>query len=892
MPAAVRSICLVVALSLACVALSVAGQEHDEHLGGAFIPHTEMQPPGTVVHHQMISPGEQHTVANAEQEHAEEEDNRQHEYNPDHSLNAVEMKTMAHHAGIWAAHAPEGGSLHMVCHPDDGFIHVLDSSFGQGQGTFDPKTGIIHKGDCHTHFDMTASGCQGAAQCEIIANVHAAGDVDPCPMTFKRGVVTYTCTHDEIPAHVPSTDHIPVEPFELHHFINPPSTTHFGLNLPFPSHNQFFRNFWQRQIASSFPFPDGQECEADAHRLCGGILKNCVGDFGCTSQCITDHIPNLSEGCKAKHPCYPDIDRFCNNVQGGPRNVMNCLQSNAHQLSHECTSLHPCILEAKCQEIDYDDAIIQPRRPVVQAIPLYMQMLQSARQHGHDPSTPLPFSHLILPSLVRDMEHAAKIKEHEERVGVAHDAAPVAHDAHAAAPAAPSHSSSDPEIHPDHPDSVATQHVGTFDSDDSDEDLPNEEDAGFDKTTLGTGHFTHIVLADHTDHGLDVDTRGDQPADGYPVALWSVNHQHHQLFDLNHFGQIFWIHAGQDHAHYCLAAHPTQPHQVVSELCAHESPDGHQLDVEARAQVWKYENGQIHHLASGRCVQVEGVDMGVQKGQTLSLVDCATHQPSQQFSWESGHMAETNPNIFDEHQAAVLHHRETHAEPGHMVEHHMRQEDNLPENHMPQQPEHQEAGAPMHEHLAEAALGHVMNEHVNWHVGQKAAAGDLDHRVGDLEHQVEAAEAEHTREHSIHEQEEAHLNQLDAETSADEHRLAELQSDVEALRAQESSERGQLATDEALLESERTIMSHQEEELHEDEERLTKLEHQLAEEHHAGPHEPIVLPDETHFFTPTTMILSIAFVVAAAYVFRVYLFPFFVKRFAKQTPSHYYSHSY
>jgi hypothetical protein len=105
-----------------------------------------------------------------------------------------------------------------------------------------------------------------------------------------------------------------------------------------------------------FPFPDGAECEEDAHRLCGGILRECAGDFGCSVQCLTDKAPHLSEGCRRAHPCFEDIDRFCAHVEGGQNKMMACLHGHAAELSAECLAQHPCLKEdhpAKCGVQDY-----------------------------------------------------------------------------------------------------------------------------------------------------------------------------------------------------------------------------------------------------------------------------------------------------------------------------------------------------------------------------------------------------------------------------------------------------------------------------------------------------------------------------------------------------------
>lgn len=94
----------------------------------------------------------------------------------------------------------------------------------------------------------------------------------------------------------------------------------------------------------------GAECEEDAHRLCPGIMKSCIGSFGCTIQCLTDHAPKvvvvcsctidkifrepdrfrirlvaciqLSPACRSAHPCYPDIDKYCVEIPAGKNEMM------------------------------------------------------------------------------------------------------------------------------------------------------------------------------------------------------------------------------------------------------------------------------------------------------------------------------------------------------------------------------------------------------------------------------------------------------------------------------------------------------------------------------------------------------------------------------------------
>eukprot|EP01006_Ploeotia_vitrea_P027961 TRINITY_DN60724_c0_g1_i2.p2 TRINITY_DN60724_c0_g1~~TRINITY_DN60724_c0_g1_i2.p2 ORF type:complete len:333 (+),score=138.23 TRINITY_DN60724_c0_g1_i2:111-1109(+) len=121
-----------------------------------------------------------------------------------------------------------------------------------------------------------------------------------------------------------------------------------------PILNTFIHN--QRK---GFPFPQGRECEEDAHKLCGGMLRMCEGAFGCTTQCLTDHAPHLSEKCRKAHPCAQEIDDWCPHVKGGQNDMMHCLKEHQKQLSDLCVAHHPCLnasladTHPHCVPIDY-----------------------------------------------------------------------------------------------------------------------------------------------------------------------------------------------------------------------------------------------------------------------------------------------------------------------------------------------------------------------------------------------------------------------------------------------------------------------------------------------------------------------------------------------------------
>lgn len=146
----------------------------------------------------------------------------------------------------------------------------------------------------------------------------------------------------------------------------------------------FFRAFVHNQ-KKGFPFPNGKECEEDSHRLCGGILRRCVGRFGCSMQCMTDHAPELSEKCRKAHPCYVDIDKFCPHVGGGRNAMMDCLHGHLKDLSAQCKKHHPCLVPGQhlCHKLDYNTP---PVNFIGQNVAKFLEKVRSgAFAHAHHP---------------------------------------------------------------------------------------------------------------------------------------------------------------------------------------------------------------------------------------------------------------------------------------------------------------------------------------------------------------------------------------------------------------------------------------------------------------------------------------------------------------------------
>ena len=939
-----------------CYASTVRAQgEHDyleepsapaPHHDAAFDASHE----GTVIQHavphvpyQTDQESQAHQLALLEQqEQAQQQQQQQHAAAQSHGDAAqTALPELPTHENILVSKAPQHAPLHLNCPPAE-VIHLIDSSYGQGQGLWDEKTGVIHKGYCHAPVDFAGTGCQGAQSCLIPAeHVQAAGGVDPCVGVFKRTVVTYSCKkHMPASVHVAPLhlDHSPQ--IQLHEFIPPAHMLHG--QSPAPGLFSFFSHFFQRQQQTTFPFPDGEECEADAHRLCGGLIKHCVGDFSCNqvTECITDHAPQLSAKCLEKHPCFQDIERLCASHAAGTNDIMQCLKHNAHQVSAHCLALHPCIAQDGCDVVDYDGT--QAHLPVVKNIPEYMRILHESRasgvvhepHDGTDPSKPqVPFMHLVLPSVHREELHGSI---EGEGFGAQPD------------PTAP----------------------GGEAIDDTDEDLANERDPSFDKRTLGTGHFSHILLRAHPGLTIDVHAKSagsSPPPEGIDVTLWDVlsPSRHNQLFDLNHFGQVFWIAEGVNNQHFCLTTHPASQanHQIVSLPCVHEFDSqrpGELVDtLAANAQLWSYSahTGELRHLHTEMCL--EHRPEPIVAGSTLHLAHCSSadahadgsHGQStntaQQWSWESGSRAEANPAIFDEHQRAVERHNAhmdslitpTHEEfpltahPG-AVDH-----NGMPATHHPDgtpiafehslpvhtdpNPSHDLAGANAHVQSLHAASKADAYTHQQLVGAEARAHNEEEAQILHLENEVERLSKEdaatHAVESSNHDAEEAQIahlqselalteSELNAEHAQEEAQLHRLQSEIDALTREENAEHAQ-------LEREREIEHAQSQELHHDEERLTKLEERLAQVvHEKGAHNlgvdedagadeggaqhhntallAVEQPEPVHFFTPFTLLLSVGFVALLAYVFRVWLCPSIVRRYTSTAQEKYYSHAY
>ena len=773
-------------------------------------------------------------------------------------------------------------ALHLSC-SGSGLLHILDTSYGQGQGGFDPRTGVIHKGYCHSPVDVTGTACQGKASC-IVSPAHIADPAgtgreenDPCSGVFKRTVVTYICV-DHGRAHtIPTVVHpVPLEhspEVALHEFVAPASLSHRG--APAPGLVEFFAHFFHKQQHSRMPFRGSRRggahgehsCEADAHRLCGGVLKECVGDFSCPSLalCLTDQLPFLGQDCRAAHPCAPDVQAHCAGarVQRGDNGVVQCLaEVQARVQGHgaasgglqpQCTELHPCLLDHSCDATAFDPAhggSASAHAPILRSIPEYMGYLHAARaasQKAGDGVTEreidLPFLHLVLPSVVRPGQ------QHDEQHGA---------EAEAAA-----------ETHAD-----AAGHAAHAES-----DIPR-----LDKSGLGTGHMTPIVLAAHRKLVVNVDAR-EHPQDDrgeLEANLWHARAgAAHQLFDLNHFGQVFWVHDPASHLHadaeagesqeahdaaeaerehFCITAHvDAQPHrQVVSLPCVHEVDGNQQLanNAEARAQLWKYEAGLLHHLSSGLCL--EHRPESVVAGSALQLSRCSSASAAQRWEWESGAAAERNPGVFDEHLARVEEHRrafEEHKQQQAQIS--MHEVDAHQAHPDPNQHAYAQARAQLYEDLAPNG----------------AEVADL--RQG--HEQLVATEA--------------------ADHAADEAQIRHLERQVSAIAAEEHADRAAHEQDHVELAEEREQRIKLQREVDGDSERIHHLEMTLAAQRTAAAHAAASSDSEqTHFFTPTTLVLSVGLVAVLAAAFRKFVAPrLFTKRYvplAMQEQHYYSSHAF
>jgi len=104
----------------------------------------------------------------------------------------------------------------------------------------------------------------------------------------------------------------------------------------------------------TFMFPGGDECKADADRLCSGVIKSCTGDH-CTTQCLSDHAPKLSDKCAKAHPCFADLDEKCPDMDPGQNQAIKCLKSSIDKVSDACKKTHPCLLkkEVTCEDMVY-----------------------------------------------------------------------------------------------------------------------------------------------------------------------------------------------------------------------------------------------------------------------------------------------------------------------------------------------------------------------------------------------------------------------------------------------------------------------------------------------------------------------------------------------------------
>ena len=131
---------------------------------------------------------------------------------------------------------------------------------------------------------------------------------------------------------------------------------------PFEAGEMAARQAEHNSIGNLFGFPDGahigervdrkvypfpQDCEAEIKGKCSAIIRICEGGVGrCTLECETDHPPKVSEKCKKKHPCAPEVERLCP-IMSDRHTIFKCLLDHARKpssnISSACRASEPCL---------------------------------------------------------------------------------------------------------------------------------------------------------------------------------------------------------------------------------------------------------------------------------------------------------------------------------------------------------------------------------------------------------------------------------------------------------------------------------------------------------------------------------------------------------------------
>ena len=88
-------------------------------------------------------------------------------------------------------------------------------------------------------------------------------------------------------------------------------------------------------VVRVYNLPGTKECETDALKVCSMVVRMCASDeTECELQCRSTQPPQISDACKATHPCAPDAENFCSDMAPGA--IMACLKSNRDALAPTC----------------------------------------------------------------------------------------------------------------------------------------------------------------------------------------------------------------------------------------------------------------------------------------------------------------------------------------------------------------------------------------------------------------------------------------------------------------------------------------------------------------------------------------------------------------------------
>lgn len=88
-------------------------------------------------------------------------------------------------------------------------------------------------------------------------------------------------------------------------------------------------------VVRVYNLPGTKECETDALKVCSMVVRMCASDeTECELQCRSTQPPQISDACKATHPCAPDAENLCSDIAPGA--IMACLKSNRDALAPTC----------------------------------------------------------------------------------------------------------------------------------------------------------------------------------------------------------------------------------------------------------------------------------------------------------------------------------------------------------------------------------------------------------------------------------------------------------------------------------------------------------------------------------------------------------------------------